>query len=119
MMSNSFHSGEQPESAEQTFGQAVYDLLLAKYGHPVLSSYQSIQQLKSADRQATVTLLFGAEAALSERFQRIDPKDLVKEIVEQVGTMQSISNAQGKTERKATALSGLLDFLGNALAGLS
>ncbi len=118
MTGNRTHSGEQPESAELTFGQAVYDLLLAKYGHPVLSSYQSIQQLKSAYRQATVTLLFGTEAALSERFQRIDPKDFVKEIVEQVATMQSITKAQGKTERKATALSGLLEFLGNALASL-
>lgn len=119
MMSNSFHSGEQPESAEQTFGQAVYDLLLAKYGHPVLSSYQSIQQLKSADRQETVTLLFGAEAALSKRYMQMDPKDFAKEVVERVSSMQSIINAQGQTERKATALSGLLDFLGNALAALS
>ncbi len=118
-MSNRTHSGEQPKSAEQGFGQAVYDLLLARYGHPVLSSYQSIQQLKSADRQATVTLLFGAEAASSERFKQIDPKDFVKEIVEQVTTMQSTIQAQGKTERKATALSGLLEFLGNALASLS
>ena len=60
MTSNGTHSGEQPESEEQAFGQTVHDLLLAKYGHPVLSSYQSIQQLKSADRQSTVTLLFGA-----------------------------------------------------------
>lgn len=119
MTSNRIHSGERPESAEQAFGQTVYDLLLAKYGHPVLSSYPSIQQLKSADRQATVTLLFGDEAASSERFKQIDPKDFVKEIVEQVTTMQSIFKAQGKTERKATALSGLLDFLGNALASLS
>lgn len=119
MASNGTHSGEQPESAEATFGQTVYDLLLAKYGHPVLSSYQSIQQMKSADRQTTVTLLFGAEAALSERFRQIDPKDIIEEIVEQVATMQSIITAQGKTERKTTALSGLLDFLGNALASLS
>lgn len=119
MTSNGTHFGEQPESVEQAFGQTVYDLLLAKYGHPVLSSYQSIQQLKSADRQATVTLLFGADAAVSERFQRIDPKDLVKEVVELVVTMQSTIKAQGKTERKATALSGLLDVLGNALASLS
>lgn len=119
MIGNRTHSGEQPESAEPTFGQTVYELLLAKYGHPVLSSYQSIQQLKSADRQATVTLLFGAEAALSERFKQIDPKDFAKEILERVATMQSLIKAQGKTERKATALSGLLDFLGNALASLS
>ena len=119
MTSNRTHSGEQPESAEQAFGQTVYDSLLDKYGHPVLSSYQSIQQLKSADRQATVTLLFGAEAALSERFKQIDPKDFAKEIVERVASMQSLIKAQGKTERKATALSGLLEFLGNALATLS
>lgn len=119
MTSNRTHFGNQPESAEQAFGQTVYDLLLARYGHPVLSSDQNIQQLKSADRQATVTLLFGAEAALSERFKQIAPKDFVREIVEQVATMQSIIKAQGKTERKTTALSGLLDFLGNALASLS
>lgn len=119
MASNGTHSGEQPETAEATFGQTVYDLLLAKYGHPALSSYQSIQQLKSADRQATVTLLFGAEAALSERFRQIDPKDLVQEIVDHVVTVQSSITAQGKTERKTTALSGLLDFLGNTLASLS
>lgn len=119
MTSNGTHSGEQAESAEQAFGQTVYDLLLTKYGHPVLSSYQSIQQLKSADRQATVTLLFGAEAALSKRYMQMDPKDFAKEIVERVASMQSIIKAQGQTERKATALSGLLDFLGNALAGLS
>ena len=119
MTNSRTHSGEQSGAAEPTFGQTVYDLLLAKYGHPVLSSYQTIQQLKSADRQATVTLLFGAEAALSKRFKQIDPEDFVKEIVERVATMQSIIKAQGKTERKATALSGLLEFLGNTLASLS
>ena len=119
MTSNGTHSEEQAESAEQAFGRTVYDLLLAKYGHPVLSSYHSIQQLKFADRQETVTSLFGAEAALSKRYMQMDPKDFAKEIVERVASMQSIIKAQGKTERKATALSGLLDFLGNALAGLS
>jgi hypothetical protein len=118
MTSNRTHPGERPESAEQAFGQTVYDLHLEKYGHPVLSSYQSIQQLKSADWQATVTLLFGTEAASSERFKQIDPKDFSKEIVEQVATMQSIIKVQGKSERKATALSGLLEFLGNTLASL-
>lgn len=116
MISNRTHSGERPESAEQTFGQSVYELLLTKYGHPVLSSYQSIQQLKSADRQATVTLLFGDEAASSKRFKQIDPEDFVKEIVERVATMQSIIKVEGKTERKAMALSGLLEFLGNTIA---
>ncbi len=73
MTNENAQSDNLSETAVQTFGRQVYDLLLARYGHPVLSSYQSIQQLKSADRQAAVTLLFGADAALSERFQQIDP----------------------------------------------
>ena len=62
-MSNRSHSDNQLQASDRTSGHIVYDLVLARFGRPGLSGYQSTLPLKSADRQATVFLMFGADAA--------------------------------------------------------
>lgn len=108
----------QSLQTKKTFGRCVHDSLLARYGQPVLPNYQDIQKLKSSDRQTTITLLYGAEAAASDRYRHILPDELVEEIAEHVENSQRIMHIQGKTEGKLSVLSGLLEILVNTLIGL-
>lgn len=111
-------SGVKRDSTEQTFGGEVHDLLRTRFGQPVLSKYEDIQKLKSADRGTTLALLFGVEAAAFDRFQGARPEDVVNEFSDRLAQMQTAMQEQGRSEVMGTAFTGMLQILGEALATL-
>lgn len=71
--------------AEKSYGQEVYDALMAAGGYAYIAgplNYRQIQKLKVADQDATLKLFFGKVFAIPSKFCSLDPKAFAKQIIQ-------------------------------------
>ncbi len=70
--------------AEKSYGQEVYDALMAAGGYAYIAgplNYRQIQKLKVADQETTLKLFFGKVFAIPQKFLSLDPQAFAKQII--------------------------------------
>lgn len=99
----------------KSFGAAVHELLLSRYGHPVLQDYKAIQALKAADKETTVAMLLGDGAIPADQFCTMTPEDVVNRIMEKIAEIRGRFSREGTVDATVSLGSGLTEIIGNAL----
>jgi hypothetical protein len=101
--------------SSSSFGSQVYDELRRRTGFTVIAGqldYAAIQELKSADREATAKLLEARSAISAERFMAAEPAEVAQILIQEAKDAQQRANRGMMTADFIQFLTSILGYFG-------
>jgi len=94
-----------------SFGSAVRTILESRNGHRSSEVFAEIQKLDSADKDTTLALLFGKDAASTAEYRDLSPEDVVKHLMAMTESMAK-QNQVATSNSFVEGIVGLLNAIG-------